>query len=234
MYFGFNDPTLILLIPAIVFTVFAQSKVKRAYRKYANIPNRKGFTGIQAARTILDSNGMQDVPIEIIPGELTDNYDPARDVMHLSEGTAYSDSVAAVSIAAHESGHAIQDERNYSFLKLRAAMVPAVNLTSGASWSLLLIGIVLIAMGNAATGNLLFNIGVIMFSVVVLFHTVTLPVEINASRRALDQLSELGIIYEDETAGAKKVLSAAAMTYVAALATSIVNLIRILIIRGQN
>lgn len=234
MYFGMNDPTFILLIPAILFTIFAQSKVKSAYGRYAQIPNRNGITGMQAARMILDKNGMQDVPIEIIPGELTDNYDPTKDVMHLSEGTAYSNSVAAVSIAAHESGHAIQDERNYGFLKFRVAMVPAVNLTSGASWPLMVLGIILIAAGNASTGNLIFNIGVIMFVVVVLFHTVTLPVELNASRRAMLQLSELGIIYDDEAAGARKVLSAAAMTYVAALATSIVNLIRILLIRGHN
>ncbi len=234
MYFGMNDPTFILLIPAILFTIFAQSKVKSAYSRYAQIPNRNGITGMQAARMILDKNGMQDVPIEIIPGELTDNYDPTKDVMHLSEGTAYSNSVAAVSIAAHESGHAIQDERNYGFLKFRVAMVPAVNLTSGASWPLMVLGIILIAAGNASTGNLIFNIGVIMFVVVVLFHTVTLPVELNASRRAMLQLSELGIIYDDEAAGARKVLSAAAMTYVAALATSIVNLIRILLIRGHN
>ena len=168
---------------------------------------------------------MQDVPIEIIPGQLTDNYDPTKDVMHLSEGTAYNSSVAAVSIAAHEAGHAIQDERNYGFLKFRVAMVPAVNITSGASWPLIVIGLVLMGAGNAATGNLLFNIGVIMFAVVVLF---------NASRRALIQLTELNILDDDETAGAKKVLSAAAMTYVAALATSIVFLIRILLIRGQN
>ena len=234
MYFGLNDPTIILLIPAILLTIYAQAKVKRAYGRYSQVPNRNGITGMQAARMILDNNGMQDVPIEIIPGELTDNYDPTKDVMHLSEGTANSSSVAAVSIAAHESGHAIQDERNYGFLKFRVAMVPVVNLVSGASWPLLIIGLIIIGMGNVTTGNTLFNIGVLMFVVVVLFHTVTLPVEVNASKRALIQLRDLGIIYDDEMAGAKRVLSAAAMTYVAALATSIANLIRILVIRGQN
>ncbi|MDO4869397.1 MAG: zinc metallopeptidase [Bacillota bacterium] len=234
MYFGLNDPTIILLIPAILFTIFAQTKVKRAYSRYSQVANRNGMTGMQAARMILDHNGMQDVPIEVIPGELTDNYDPTKDVMHLSEGTAYSNSVAAVSIAAHESGHAIQDERNYGFLKFRVAMVPVVNLVSGASWPLLIIGLMVIGFGNITTGNMLFNIGVLMFVVVVLFHTVTLPVELNASRRAILQLQQLGIIYDDEVTGAKRVLSAAAMTYVAALATSIVNLLRILIIRGRN
>ena len=174
------------------------------------------------------------VPIEIIPGQLTDNYDPTKDVMHLSQGTANSSSVAAVSIAAHESGHAIQDVRNYNFLKLRIALVPLVNVTSGFSWPILIAGLVLIGAGNAATGNLLFNIGVIMFVVVVLFHTVTLPVEFDASKRALAQLQGLGIIYDDEMAGARRVLSAAAMTYVAALATSIAFLLRIFMIRGQD
>ncbi len=234
MYFGMNDPTIILLIPAILFTVYAQGKVKSAYSRYSSIPNRNGITGYQAARMILDRNGMQNVPIEIIPGQLTDNYDPTKDVMHLSQGTANSSSVAAVSIAAHESGHAIQDVRNYNFLKLRIALVPLVNVTSGFSWPILLVGLVMIGAGNAATGNLLFNIGVIMFVIVVLFHTVTLPVEFDASKRALAQLQGLGIIYDDEMAGARRVLSAAAMTYVAALATSIAFLLRIFMIRGQD
>ena len=233
MYYAM-DPTWIILIPAILFTVYAQGKVKSAYGYYSRVPSRSGITGMQTARMILDKNGMQHVPIEIIPGSLTDNYDPTKDVMHLSEGTANSSSVAAVSIAAHESGHAIQDIRNYNFLKLRIALVPAVNLTAGVSWPLMMAGLILIGSGNAPTGNLLFNIAVIMFLVVVLFHTVTLPVELDASKRALAQLDELGIIQGDEQAGAKKVLSAAAMTYVAALATSIMNLILIFSMRGRR
>ena len=234
MYFGMNDPTIILLIPAILFTVYAQGKVKNAYARYSQVPCRRGVTGFQTARMILDQNGMQHVPIEIIPGQLTDNYDPTKDVMHLSQGTANSSSVAAVSIAAHESGHAIQDIRNYNFLKLRIALVPLVNVTSGISWPLLIVGLAMVAAGNAATGNLLVDIGVIMFVIVVLFHTVTLPVEFDASKRALAQLSQLVIVAEDEMGGAQKVLSAAAMTYVAALATSIAFLLRIFTIRGQN
>jgi len=233
MFYGI-DPTWMILVPAILFTVYAQGKVKKAYGYYSRVPCSKGITGMQTARMILDKNGMQHVPIEIIPGNLTDNYDPTKDVMHLSEGTANSTSLAAVSIAAHESGHAIQDIKEYAFLKLRIALVPAVNMTAGVSWPLMMIGLVLIGMGNASTGNLLFNIAVIMFAVVVLFHTVTLPVELDASKRALAQLSELGIIENEEQPGARNVLSAAAMTYVAALATSIMNLIWIFTMRGRS
>lgn len=232
MIYGF-DPTIIVLIPAIIFTLYAQSKVKSAYAKYSRIPTNSGTSGQQTARLILDNNGMSHVPIEVIGGELTDNYDPTKDVMHLSNGICNGTSIASVAVAAHESGHAIQDGTNYGFLKFRIAMVPVVNLVSGASWPLIIIGIVMVAAGNAF-GNFLFDIGVLMFVVVVLFHTVTLPVELNASSRAIKQLVELNIIDDTEVRGAKKVLSAAAMTYVAALATSVLNLVRILMIRGSN
>ena len=232
MYYGF-DPTIIILIPAIIFTIYAQGKVKSAYSTYSRIPVRSGITGEQTARMILNSNGMGHVPIADVAGELTDHYDPQKDLMRLSTGIRNGNSIAAVAIAAHESGHAIQDGSNYGFLKFRIAMVPVVNLVSGASWPLIIIGILMIAAGQAF-GNIIFDIGVIMFLVVVLFHTVTLPVEFNASKRALVQLRELGIVDETEIRGAKKVLSAAAMTYVAALAVSILNLVRILAIRGSN
>lgn len=234
MYFGMFDPTIIILIPAIIFAVYAQSKVSRAYRKYSRIANRRGMTGYQAARMILDSNGLGHVPVEIVAGRLTDHYDPSRDVMRLSSQVYNGTSIASVSIAAHESGHAIQDGTSYGFLRFRNAIAPVVSLVSTASWPLLLIGLIIIWQGNAATGNFLFDLGIIFFSAVVLFHTVTLPVEFNASSRAIKQLVPLGIIDEAEMRGAKKVLSAAAMTYVAALATSVANLIRILMIRGRN
>ena len=232
MYLGF-DPTIIILIPAIIFTLYAQSKVKSAYAKYSRVPTRKGFSGRQAARMILNSNGMGHVPIEVISGELTDNYDPKGDVMHLSDGICNGTSIASVAVAAHESGHAIQDGTNYGFLKFRMAMAPVVSLVSGASWPVIFIGIILIVTGRVI-GNFVFDIGVIMFAVVVLFHTVTLPVEFNASSRALKKLIALDILDETEVKGAKKVLSAAAMTYVAALAASVLTLIRILIIRGSS
>lgn len=234
MYFGFFDPTIIVLLPAIVFTMYAQAKVKSAYAKYLAMPARRGMTGYQAARIILDNNGMRHVPIEITPGYLTDHYDPKNDVMRLSADVYNGTSIASVSIAAHESGHAIQDGSEYAFLKFRNAIAPAVSLVSTASWPLLLIGLFIIWQGNLTTGNMIFNLGILFFCGVVLFHTITLPVELNASKRAIKQLVDLNIIYEDEARGAKKVLSAAAMTYVAALATAIANLIRILLIRGRD
>ncbi|HIU25544.1 MAG TPA: zinc metallopeptidase [Candidatus Copromorpha excrementigallinarum] len=234
MYFGIFDPTIIILIPAMIFALFAQSKVKSAYSRYSRVRNRRGITGRQAARIILDANGLRHVPIEMTRGTLTDHYDPKKDVMRLSSDVYNGVSIAAVSIAAHESGHAIQDGTSYGFLKFRNAIAPAVSLVSTASWPLLIIGLIIIWQGNAATGNLIFNIGVIFFAAVVVFHTVTLPVEFNASKRAIRQLEELNIIDYNESKGAKKVLSAAAMTYVAALATAVANLVRILLIRGRD
>lgn len=234
MYFGYFDPTIIVLIPAIIFTMYAQGKVKSAYSKYQRVPGRKGITGYQAARMILDNNGMRHVPIELTAGTLSDHYDPKNDVMRLSNDVYNGTSIASVSIAAHESGHALQDGTSYGFLKFRSAIAPAVNLVSMASWPLILIGLVVIGTGNLTTGNMIFNLGILFFCAVVLFHTVTLPVELNASKRAVRQLVDLGIIDASERRGAKKVLSAAAMTYVAALAVAIANLIRILLIRGRD
>lgn len=234
MYFGYFDPTIIILIPAIIFTLIAQSKVKSAYSKYLRVPSRRGISGYQAARMILDNNGMRHVPIELTAGTLSDHYDPKNDVMRLSNDVYNGTSIASVSIAAHESGHALQDGTSYGFLKFRSAIAPAVSLVSTASWPLILIGLIVIGTGNLTTGNLLFNLGILFFCAVVLFHTVTLPVELNASRRAVRQLVDLGIIDAAETKGAKKVLSAAAMTYVAALAAAVANLIRILLIRRRD
>lgn len=234
MYFGYFDPTIIVLIPAIIFTMYAQGKVKSAYSKYLRVPGRKGITGYQAARMILDSNGMKHVPIELTSGTLSDHYDPKNDVMRLSNDVYNGTSIASVSIAAHESGHALQDGTSYGFLKFRSAIAPAVSIVSTASWPLIIIGLVIIGTGNLTTGNMIFNLGILFFCAVVLFHTVTLPVELNASKRAVRQLLDLGIIDSSEKKGAKKVLSAAAMTYVAALATAIANLLRILMIRGRD
>lgn len=234
MPYGMFDPTVILLVPAIIFTVYAQSKVNRAYRKFAGVQNRRHITGAQAARRVLDANGLQNVRIEMTGGTLTDHYDPRGRVMRLSPRVYNDASVAAVSIAAHESGHAIQHASGYGFLTFRNTIVPLVNLMSTLSWPLLIIGLIIGGTGRASTGNLVFDIGVIFFAVVVLFHLITLPVEFNASSRAITQLQSLGIVGADEVAGARKVLSAAAMTYVAALATAVMNLIRILLIRERD
>ena len=227
MFYGF-DPTFIVLIPAILFTVYAQRKVQSAYATYSRVPTKGQIPGSQVARMILDNNGMGHVPIEMISGQLTDNYDPTKDEMHISEGTYNSSSIASVAIAAHESGHAMQDGANYRFLKLRISMVPFVNMVSAISLPVIMVGIGMVAAGQAMGAT------VLMFAVVVLFHTVTLPVEFDASKRALKQLVALNIVDETEVKGAQKVLSAAAMTYVAALAVSLVTFIRILMIRGSR
>ena len=179
MYFGVFDPTFIILIPAIIFALYAQAKVKNAYRKYSGIENRRRITGRQAARMILDSNGLQHVSIEMVAGTLTDHYDPSKDIMRLSSQVYNGTSIASVSIAAHESGHAIQDGTSYGFLKFRNAIAPVVSLVSTVSWPLMLIGLLIIWQGNRATGNFIFDLGIIFFAAVVLFHTVTLPVELD-------------------------------------------------------
>lgn len=234
MYFGMFDPTFIILIPAIIFAFYAQAKVQSAYKTYSGVRNRNGITGAQAARRILDSNGLENVMIEVTEGKLSDHYDPRNKIMRLSSKVYNEPSIASVSIAAHESGHAIQDERSYTPLKVRNAMVPVVSFASGLSWPLLIIGIIIINTGYYSGGNLIFNIGIILFVGVVVFHAVTLPVEFNASKRAVEELVNLGIIHEEEKTSSKKVLSAAAMTYVAALAVAVANLIRILAMRRRN
>ena len=234
MYGYYYDPTYILLIPAIILTLFAQAKVKSAYRKYSGVPNQRGITGMQAARRILDANGLGHVRIEMIPGTLSDHYDPRDCVMRLSADVYNGSSVAAVSIAAHESGHAVQHATGYGLLKFRNTIVPVVNIASKLSWPLLIIGLVIASAGSLSTGYLLFDLGVLFFAGVVVFHLVTLPVELNASKRAIAQMQQLGIVGFDEVRGSKKVLSAAALTYVAALATAVLNLIRLLILRERD
>ena len=235
-YYGF-DWTIFLLIPAVILVFIAQGKVKSAYRTYSGIANKKGLSGSDVARTILDANGLHDVEIEPISGELTDNYDPRTRVVHLSQGVCNVESISAISIAAHETGHAIQHGVGYIPLKLRSAIAPVATIVSYLSWPLLIIGLIIIGSGKIAspdTGNLIFDIGIFCFLGVVVFHAVTLPVEFNASSRALKQLEALGLVDQEEKAGAKKVLSAAAMTYVAALAVAVMNLIRIILIRGRR
>ncbi|MDD3169855.1 MAG: zinc metallopeptidase [Eubacteriales bacterium] len=234
MYFGMFDPTIIILIPAMIFTFYAQSKVNSAYNKYATVRNRRGITGAQAARRILDSNGLQNVPIEVTNRRLADHYDPRKRIMRLSPQVYNDPSIASVSIAAHEAGHAIQHADSYAPLKVRNILAPLVSVVSNLAWPILIIGLLIIGAGNVFQGNMIFNIGIICYAAAVLFQAITLPVEFNASNRAIRQMNEVGIIYLEETASAKKVLSAAALTYVAALAASIATLLRILALRGRQ
>ena len=228
-YYG----SMIILIPAIIFTMYAQSKVNSNFRRYSNIRNARNMTGAEAARRMLDANGLTNVQIEQTRGSLTDHYDPRKRVLRLSQSVYGVNSIAAVSVACHEAGHAVQHAESYKPLKIRNSIVPLVNFASSLTWPLVIIGILLLANGSYM-GDLLFNIGVITMLAVILFHTVTLPVEFNASSRALRQMDDLGIITEEENKGASKVLRAAAMTYVAALATAIANLLRSLARRGSR
>ena len=227
------DWSYVILIPAILFTLYAQAKVQGNFKKYSKVRNMKGLTGAQAARRMLDANGLTEVPIEQISGSLTDHYDPRKRVLRLSQTVYNVNSVAAVSVACHEAGHALQHAESYTPLLMRNNIVPVVNFASQLSWPLVLIGLILLGNGSYI-GDTLFMIGVIAFVAVILFHAITLPVEFNASSRALNQMEGLGLVAEEEERGAKKVLRAAAMTYVASLAMAVMNLIRILAIRGNR
>lgn len=229
----YYDATYIILIPAIILTFWAQFKVKSNFNKYSEVRNARGLTGAQAARIMLDANGLNDIPINQIAGSLTDHYDPTKRTVSLSQTVYGADSIAAVAVACHEIGHAIQHSEEYRPLKFRSSIVPVVNLTSKLSWPLTVIGLVLLSSG-LYIGDTIFMIGVAFFGAVVLFHLVTLPVELNASKRALKQIEELGIVTADEKHGAKKVLKAAAMTYVAALATALANMLRLFALRGRR
>jgi Zn-dependent membrane protease YugP len=221
------DSTWIILIPAMLFAFYAQAKVSSAYRKYSAVGNRQGISGTRAARQILDNNGLSSVPIEIVAGKLTDHYDPRTRIMRLSPEVHNGTSIAAVSIAAHEAGHAIQHATSYAPLKIRNAIAPVVSIASNLAWPLLLIGL--------ATGYLgLFDLGIVLFASALLFQAITLPVEFDASKRAIAQLQALAIIQDEEAGSAKKVLSAAAMTYVAAMAVSLANLLRLLMLRNRS
>ena len=225
--FFFYDPTFLLLIPAIILAVYAQYKVKSTYAKYAKIPTASGLTGAFAGRKLLNDAGLYNIPVEPIPGELSDNYNPRDKTLHLSQGVYGSNSVAAIGIAAHEVGHAIQDARSYAPLKLRNNIVPVANFGTTLAFPLFFIGFLF-------AWPVLMDIGIIAFSLAVAFTVITLPVEFNASRRAIKILSSGGYLTQDELSQAKKVLGAAALTYVAATAMAVMNLLRLLILRGSR
>ncbi len=233
----FYDTTFVILIPAMLLAMIADSMVKTNFNKYSRIRNSRNMTGAEAARRILDINGLYDVEIRAIPGNLTDNYNPRNKVLSLSQNVYNSTSISAVGVACHEVGHAIQHAKGYFPLKLRNSIVPITNFASRMTWPLILIGLLLLSVGNYSAyywGDTIFNIGAFAFVVIILFHLITLPVEFNASRRAIQNIKEYGMLSEDEVPGACKVLRAAALTYVAALAIAVGNLLRILAIRGRR
>lgn len=225
--FWYYDPTMILLIPALLFSLWAQFKVNSAFSTYSQISSAKGVTSDAAARAILDANGLQNVKIEHIAGNLTDHYDPRAKVLRLSQSVANNTSIAAIGVAAHECGHAIQDGRGYLPLRLRNAIVPAVNICSTLSIPLFFIGFLF--------NNLkMIDIGIFFFCGVLVFHAITLPVEFDASARALSILSGNGYLTASETGGAKKVLTAAALTYVSAMLMSVMQLLRLILLRNSR
>lgn len=222
---------LILLILAIAIPLIASVNVKSTFKKYSKVRSERGMTGAEAARQLLLDNGITDVAIEQIPGDLTDHYDPRSNTIRLSQSVYSSDSVAAVGVAMHEAGHALQYAQNYAPVRLRNAIVKSTNICSRGSSLLIMLGILFSAKG---LGGTLLDIGIILFCAVIFFQLVTLPVEFNASGRAVRSLEQGGILSADEQTGVKKVLTAAAMTYVAAVASSILTLMRLLLIRGRR
>lgn len=228
MPFFYFDSTYILVLIGVVLSLMASARVKSTYAKYSREASLTGMTGEQAAKRILSMAGIYDVTVRHVPGNLTDHYDPRNKTLNLSDSVYGSTSVAAVGVAAHECGHAIQHDRGYAPLRFRSALAPVASIGANISWPMIVIGLLL---GGSGT---LIQLGILMFSLAVLFQLVTLPVEFNASGRAMNLLSETGILYEEELRKTKKVLSAAALTYVAAAASSILQLLRLVLLYGNR
>lgn len=225
MYF---DSTYLIVLPAIIFALIAQVMVKSTFSKYSNESNQHGYTAKEVARKILDENGLYNVSIEYISGNLTDHYDPSANVIRLSDSVYNSTSVAAIGVAAHEVGHAIQHAQGYSPIKIRQAIIPITQIGSRLAVPLVLLGMLISAF------QWLIPVGIFLYAGVVLFQAVTLPVEFNASGRALKTLDENVILYKDEVRMAKKVLTAAAMTYVAAMFAALMSLLRLILLSNRG
>lgn len=226
MYFNFAY--IWVLFPAMILAMYAQSKVSSTYKKYSKTSNLRGYTGADVAKALLARSGIYDVTVERVSGNLTDHYDPRKKVLRLSDSVYGSTSLAAIGVAAHETGHAVQDYEGYFFLKLRGALVPLSNIGSSLSMPLIFVGLLL----GSARGSGIIQLGILLFAVAVLFTIITLPVEFNASSRAIEMLETNGILSNDEITPAKKVLSAAALTYVAATAVALANLLRLVLMFG--
>ncbi len=222
----------IILIPGTLLTLWAQNNIKSTYNRYSQIPSTMGMTGANVASTILQQMGITDVSIESIGGQLSDHYDPNAKAVRLSQGIYNSTSLAAAAVAAHECGHVLQDKQGYSFMNFRAALVPAANIGSNIGPLLVVGGIFLSGMG--AISSLVINIGIALFLGVIAFHIITLPVEFDASRRALNLIDELGILQGEEHRGAKAVLQAAAWTYVATAFYALLQLAQLLLIASRR
>ena len=226
------DWTILIVLPALFISIWAQIKVSSTYHKYSSVRTKRNVTGYAAARAILDANGLHYVKIEHVRGHLTDHYDPRANVIRLSDSVYGSDSAAAVGVAAHEAGHAVQHATGYFPIKVRSAIIPVTKIGSALAMPIFVVGLILtnLAYIDLAAGSVIMVAGILLFSLTALFQLVTLPTEFNASSRALKTLEESGILYKEEIEGARKVLSAAAMTYVAALASSLASLFRLIVI----
>lgn len=226
-YYPFFDPTMILVLIGVILSLAASAKVKSTFARYSKVRSMTGMTGAEAAQRLLNSQGIYDVTVRRVPGSLSDHYDPRTKTVNLSDDVYSSTSVAAIGVAAHECGHAIQHAVGYAALNFRSALVPIANFGSQISWPLILIGILIGGFGSPIV-----QLGIILFSLAVLFQLVTLPVEFNASSRAVRLLDSTGILSGNEVDGTRRVLGAAALTYVAAAAGSILQLLRLIILFG--
>jgi Zn-dependent membrane protease YugP len=228
----FFHPSYLILIPGMILMFWAQQRVKATYQKYAKIQSSLGMTGAQVAKTILQRMGIDDVTVEQVDGELTDHYDPSAKAVRLSESVYASSSLAAAAIAAHECGHVLQDVRGYQFMNIRASLVPVANIGANFGPMMVMAGLFLTSLGSLST--VFINIGIVLFAGAILFHIVTLPVEFDASSRALRLIDELGILQGEENRGARSVLNAAAWTYVATAIYAALQLVQLLLIRGDR
>lgn len=226
--FIFYDPTYFLVLIGVVLSLLASARVKSTFNKYSKMRNSRGMTGAQAAEQVLHGAGIYDVRIEHVSGNLTDHYDPRSKVLRLSDSVYGQTSVAAVGVAAHECGHAIQHAKGYGPLKFRSVLVPVANFGAKIAWPLILIGLLI----NSESSWFILQAGILAFSLAVLFQIVTLPVEFNASGRAIRILADTGMMFGEEIVAAKRVLSAAALTYVASAASSVLQLLRLVLLTG--
>ncbi len=231
-YYGFDWTYVYLVLPCLILSLWASARVNSTFKRYSRQFSSRGITGADAAQRVLRANGIGNVRIERIGGNLTDHYDPTTNVIRLSDDVYGSTSTAAIGVACHEAGHAVQYAQGYAPIKLRAAIIPVTNFGSKLAMPLILLGILFSSLGN--TSDFFINLGIACFGLSVLFQLVTLPVEFNASHRALAAIEQNGILTDDELTGARKTLSAAAMTYVAATAAALAQLLRLLVLFGNN
>lgn len=229
-YYGFDWTYLVIVLPCILLAALASASVNSTFKKYAKQISRRHITGAEAAQRVLSANGVYNVRIERVSGNLTDHYDPKTNVIRLSDSVYSSPSTAAIGVACHEAGHAVQYAQSYAPIKLRAAIIPITNIGSHLAMPLILLGIILGAAGNYA--SIFIELGIACFSMSLVFQLITLPVEFNASRRAMTTIKQTDLLTSDEQVGARKTLTAAAMTYVAAVAVAAAQLLRLVLLFG--